>query len=263
MEERTGPTVVHPLPRRTRRGSLRPRRWNPGRLRRPGSFTWPALTPWQNRLLRQALAALLLGFFVWGLGKLPGETAPRVRQYVLGWLDRDYDFAGAWQRVRAIPVFQEMTGLGVPAAGSGESPGATPDGEEPADPRGTEVAGPPVPGRIVAPFALTPDGEAAHPGVDLETAPQAQVRAVEAGRVASIGYDPEHAGLYVVLVHANQWESLYGRLSAVLVDEGAEVTADDAVGLAGGGPGPTLHFEVRHEGSLVDPTPLLLSEALR
>jgi murein DD-endopeptidase MepM/ murein hydrolase activator NlpD len=71
------------------------------------------------------------------------------------------------------------------------------------------------------------------------------------------------AGTYgnlVIVRHDNGYETRYAHLSAVAVKTGDHVDAGTQVGnvgTTGYSTGPHLHFEVRHDGTPIDPAPLL------
>ena len=67
-------------------------------------------------------------------------------------------------------------------------------------------------------------------------------------------------GNYVVVDHGNGLSTLYAHMSALNVSAGSKVSAGQqvgAVGSTGSSTGPHLHFEVRINGSTVDPAPYL------
>ncbi len=75
----------------------------------------------------------------------------------------------------------------------------------------------------------------------------------------------------LVIRHGGGYATLYGHVSAYLVEEGQEVAAGDPVALSGGTPGTPgagnlttgahLHFEVIRDGEQTDPLPLLEGQA--
>ncbi|MDQ6773719.1 MAG: M23 family metallopeptidase [Candidatus Dormibacteraeota bacterium] len=98
-----------------------------------------------------------------------------------------------------------------------------------------------------------------HSGVDLAARLGTPVHAAAAGRVQVI-LDPGGYGLHVLLAHGGGLATLYGHMSAVLVGNGAQVSAGQLVGLMGStgmSTGSHLHFEVRRAGRPVDPAPYL------
>ena len=133
-------------------------------------------------------------------------------------------------------------------------------GEEVAVPMGAFRGGLPWPveGRVLAGFGRRKhprfDTYTVHNGIEIEAAPDTQVRAVHAGRVVFadrfLGY-----GLMVVVDHGGKHHSLYAQLQEVSVAVGQEVEAGTVLGTAGeGGPdSPGLYFEMRYQGRAEDP----------
>ena len=81
------------------------------------------------------------------------------------------------------------------------------------------------------------------------------VLAAAAG-VAHVGFDPNGAGLYVLVIVDAHARVFYCHLSSVSVAERQAVSAGEvvgAVGESGRATGPHLHFEVQLDGSSVDP----------
>jgi len=117
----------------------------------------------------------------------------------------------------------------------------------------------PVPGAITSGF-----GPRRHPilgyvrmhtGVDM-TAPLGQdIRAAAAGRVIKAGTYGGY-GSTVIIDHGGGMATLYAHQSRLLVTTGEQVAAGDVVGEVGNSglaTGPHLHFEVRINGTPVDP----------
>jgi murein DD-endopeptidase MepM/ murein hydrolase activator NlpD len=99
------------------------------------------------------------------------------------------------------------------------------------------------------------NGGSQHPGLDIATSRNAQIRAAGAGRVRTAGVD-EVYGQYVVLDHGSGVESVYGHASRLLVTAGEQVERGQVIALTGSSgrsTGPHLHFEVRVGGRPVDP----------
>lgn len=95
-----------------------------------------------------------------------------------------------------------------------------------------------------------------HPGIDIETAPHAPIRAILGGRVV-FGRRFSGYGNTVLVDHGGRYLSAYARASVLNVVEGEEVLPGQILGVAAeqsadGGP-PTVYFEFRHEGRAVDP----------
>jgi murein DD-endopeptidase MepM/ murein hydrolase activator NlpD len=95
----------------------------------------------------------------------------------------------------------------------------------------------------------------AHPGIDIAVPTGSVVRAAGGGTVAQTGQDPEY-GWFVLLQHVAGYQSMYGHLSRRLVAEGDTVAAGQVIGLSGNtgrSTAPHLHFEIRRQGTSLDP----------
>ena len=106
-----------------------------------------------------------------------------------------------------------------------------------------------------------PDG---HPGMDIAVAAGSPVRAAGAGEVLRAGDDPVY-GRFVVIAHADGYESVYGHASRVLVHPHEHVRAEQVIALSGStgrSTAPHLHFEIRHNGRPVDPRGLIAPDSL-
>ena len=95
----------------------------------------------------------------------------------------------------------------------------------------------------------------AHPGIDVAVAIGSLVRASGGATVAQAGEDPEY-GLYVLLDHSEEYQSMYGHLSRILVTPNTTVESGQVIGLTGNSgrsTAPHLHFEIRQRGLSLDP----------
>jgi len=95
----------------------------------------------------------------------------------------------------------------------------------------------------------------AHPGIDIAVPTGSIVRAAAGGTVAETGQDPEY-GWFVLLQHAEGYQSMYGHLSRRLVSRGDSVAPGRVIGLSGNtgrSTAPHLHFEIRRQGVSLDP----------
>jgi murein DD-endopeptidase MepM/ murein hydrolase activator NlpD len=98
-----------------------------------------------------------------------------------------------------------------------------------------------------------------HTGIDIGAGYGAPVHAAAGGTVAIAGPISGY-GNAIVVDHGNGLATLYGHLSRFAVRRGAHVDVGQivgAVGNTGNSTGPHLHFEVRINGTPVDPLPYL------
>jgi murein DD-endopeptidase MepM/ murein hydrolase activator NlpD len=94
-----------------------------------------------------------------------------------------------------------------------------------------------------------------HPGVDIAVSIGSLVRAAGGATVRQAGEDPEY-GRFVLLEHPEEFQTMYGHLSRILVTVGDTVVAGQVIGLSGNSgrsTAPHLHFEIRQRGSSLDP----------
>jgi len=101
----------------------------------------------------------------------------------------------------------------------------------------------------------TGSSDEVHPGLDVAVAAGSVVRAAGGGTVHQLGEDPEY-GLFVLLDHPDDYQTMYGHLSRILVQPGASVAPGQVIGLSGNtgrSTAPHLHFEVRQKGVSIDP----------
>lgn len=111
------------------------------------------------------------------------------------------------------------------------------------------------PGYVTRGQVGTGSNDEAHPGVDIAVASGGIVRASGGGTVRQLGEDPEY-GLFILLDHPDDYQTMYGHLSRILVEPGASVAPGQVIGLSGNSgrsTGPHLHFEIRQKGVSLDP----------
>jgi len=97
-------------------------------------------------------------------------------------------------------------------------------------------------------------------GVRIDAETGTPVRAAADGLVVYVGTELRGVGRAVVLLHRNGWVTVYGSAETVHVEPGQQVQRGAwiaEVGTSAGG-APHLYFQVRSEGSPVDPGPLLV-----
>ena len=98
-----------------------------------------------------------------------------------------------------------------------------------------------------------------HPGLDITADEGMSVRAFASGTVREAGYD-EEKGNYIFLNHSDSLESEYCHMQSLLFDVGQTVAAGQDIGYVGStgnSTGPHLHFELRENGTPIDPSALI------
>lgn len=114
----------------------------------------------------------------------------------------------------------------------------------------------PHPGYITSPYGYRKRFRRMHKGVDLKLNMGDTIRAAFDGRVRIKNFDRKGYGNYIVLRHTNDLETVYGHMSAFLVEPDQYVKAGDPIGLGGNtgrSTGPHLHFETRYMGYAINP----------
>ncbi|MBM9537226.1 M23 family metallopeptidase [Desulfobulbus alkaliphilus] len=119
--------------------------------------------------------------------------------------------------------------------------------------------GKPVPTAISSPFGTRIDPingrKAFHEGIDFRGKTGDPVKATGPGVVKRSLYTKDY-GHHIVLCHNNGYETLYAHLSQRQVKRGERVQAGQQIGLVGNSgrsTGPHLHYEIRQNGTPVDP----------
>ena len=133
--------------------------------------------------------------------------------------------------------------------------------------RGRQVGGPvvffrPMSAPITSGFGRRWGRE--HQGIDFEAASGSRVEAAGRGVVSFAGWNFGGYGNLVIVDHRLGYETWYAHLSTVTSYVGEPVSGGTRVGLVGStghSTGPHLHFEVRLNGTPIDPMPRLLATA--
>jgi murein DD-endopeptidase MepM/ murein hydrolase activator NlpD len=161
----------------------------------------------------------------------------------------------------AVRRFQAAAHVGVDGVAGAATLGAL---------RGTQVVttspiGPvrffrPVPGAIGDRFGWIPPGRW-HTGLDFPEPKGTPIHAGGVGVVSFAGFNTGGYGNLVVITHRLGFESWYAHMSVIAASVGQRVSGGMTIGYVGStgrSTGPHLHFEVRHFGTPIDPTPYLL-----
>ena len=97
--------------------------------------------------------------------------------------------------------------------------------------------------------------EGEHPGLDIAVQTDSYIRAAGGGKVVEVGTD-EVYGRFVVIDHGEGYSTVYAHTSAQMVEQGQQVREREVIALSGSSgqsTAPHLHFEIRLNGSAVDP----------
>lgn len=116
----------------------------------------------------------------------------------------------------------------------------------------------PTRGPVVSAFG---DGSALSSGIGIGGRRGQQISAAAAGRVVYAGSGLVGYGQLVIIKHNETFLSAYGHNSRLLVRQGDEVRRGQPIAEMGLGPDrePRLHFEIRRNGTPVDPMRFLRS----
>jgi hypothetical protein len=118
----------------------------------------------------------------------------------------------------------------------------------------------PVPGPVGDGFGFIPPGRW-HTGLDFPEPKGTPIHAGGVGVVSFAGLNTGGYGNLVVITHRLGFETWYAHQSVIAVSAGQRVSGGQTIGYVGStghSTGPHLHFEVRHFGTPVDPTPYLI-----
>lgn len=94
-----------------------------------------------------------------------------------------------------------------------------------------------------------------HAGIDIAVSSGQPIYAAASGTVVTAVYSSSY-GYYVMIDHGNGYYTLYAHMTQYIVSNGQSVSQGDVIGYVGStgwSTGPHLHYEVRVNGSTVDP----------
>ncbi len=115
--------------------------------------------------------------------------------------------------------------------------------------------------RVTSPFGNrdnpnNPGTRQFHSGIDLPASVGTPVKAAMNGRVIFAGLKGDYGNI-IQIQHPGNFETRYAHLDEISVSVGDNVTAGQVIGKSGdsgNATGPNLHFELRSNGSPIDPT---------
>ncbi len=209
-----------------------------------------------SRLFRQFLASTAVLAVVLVMTALPFSVCQDFRITVKDVLATDFDFARLASQVPAWLAVEDWYPGFLRGRETPEVDDALPALWD--DDLGSLLM--PVEGEIAVWFGwyqLPGGADEFHTGIDISADQGAEIHAAAPGLVTAIYPDDEIYGLAVEITHAGRWSTLYANCDEILVREGDEVVAGQAIATVGrSGPGDSyhLHFELRAGGNPVDPT---------
>ena len=101
-----------------------------------------------------------------------------------------------------------------------------------------------------------PQASRYHKGIDLAVPVGTSVIAPAGGVVKRVGYDKQGYGKYITVQHDDGYETRYAHLSNINVAPGQQLQGGEVIGQSGNtgaSSGPHLHYEVRKDGTPVNP----------
>ena len=192
---------------------------------------------------RVQAAAILRGQLLTSKGKLANARAAKGHALVITKQQEE----GEIKESQAIAAASAAIEARIRAASAGDNPSGT-------------VATPsaagfiwPVSGPITSPFG--PRWGSFHPGIDIGVPEGTPIHAAASGTVIYCGWESGYGNL-VVIDHHNGLATAYGHQSRVAVNCNEDVAQGQVIGYSGCTgycTGPHVHFEVRVNGSPVDP----------
>ena len=118
----------------------------------------------------------------------------------------------------------------------------------------------PAQGRVTSPYGYRPDPFTGirrfHNGIDIAAAIGTPIIASMGGRIGRVGVNGNY-GRYVILIHADGYQTLYAHLSRAHVTAGRFVAQGQMIGTMGStgySTGSHLHFSIFKAGKHVDPS---------
>ncbi len=192
-------------------------------------------------------AAILRGELLSSRSNLAGARSSKTRALVItrkqvqGEIQESQALAAASAELAAKLRAGQTQAGGVAAGGTSDGP-----------PSGTGFIWP-VSGPITSPFGMR--WGTLHPGIDIGVPTGTPIHAAGSGTVVWCGWMSGYGNL-VMIDHHNGLATLYGHQSRIAASCGEQVSAGDVIGYVGCTgfcTGPHLHFEVRLNGTPVDP----------
>lgn len=115
----------------------------------------------------------------------------------------------------------------------------------------------PANGEVTSPFGRR--WGRVHAGVDIANDEGTPIKAALNGKVTYSGWMSGY-GNTVIIEHRQSYSTLYGHMKRIHINNGAYVNRGDIIGEmgnTGNSTGPHVHFEIRYNGEVIDPTSIL------
>jgi murein DD-endopeptidase MepM/ murein hydrolase activator NlpD len=106
---------------------------------------------------------------------------------------------------------------------------------------------------------------AQHPGVDFSAPTGTPILAAGDGLVLRAEYDSAY-GNFIEIAHADQFVSKYAHASKIHVKAGQRIQRGQViaeVGNTGRSTGPHLHYEISHQGKMINPMQILRTQSIK
>jgi murein DD-endopeptidase MepM/ murein hydrolase activator NlpD len=123
----------------------------------------------------------------------------------------------------------------------------------------------PIRGRLTSPFGWRNDPISGvrryHAALDLAASMGTPIKASMDGRISSVGVNSVY-GKFIIISHANGYQTMYAHMSATSVTQGVYVSQGSKIGEVGStgySTGPHLHFAIYKNGRAVNPLDFLKS----
>ncbi|HHX96087.1 MAG TPA: M23 family metallopeptidase [Clostridia bacterium] len=223
-----------------------PRNWSPRVKRKISGHKW--------KMLKQALASLLIFLFIWSILGWQASFLIPVQQKIRDWFTKDYD------PEPVIKFFSQVVFWGDTldrAAFEVSAPSEI-----------TEPLTIPVSGQIAKPFGWlvqSDESRVFHEGITIMAKEGTPVKAALGGSVSRIGHD-EELGRYLIICSEGGLLVRYAYCKEILVNLNDEVKEGEViarVGQSGSADFPQLFFSISVKGQPMDPTKFFMPTASR
>lgn len=155
------------------------------------------------------------------------------------------------QLIIPVPDTSQTALAPAPVATTTSTVTATPAPVTPVAPASTARFAAPVSGTVSRGYS------ASNEGIDYAVAAGSDVRAAASGTVALISNSTGGLGTIVLIRHADNFITVYARVTDVRVTQGQSVSGGDVIAKVAPAATPTMHFEVRRGNTAVDPAPFM------